>query len=386
MPERDSWDEQVVIRAEKSGTVELVTPQSGNILAIRSCTVVRGLRFSGLYGITQYDYLNTPLHHVLIEQCWFGCTDSYRTARGVFLIGDTDYITIRDCQFDHCLSTPLVLGRPNDEDKWATNILIERCVFAENGRTGNNDGVCIEGVREGPTNGYIRDQNIILRDCVSWGHGDAGYDVKTVATFDRCIAYDNNWGFKVWGEGTRLLNCLAHNNWETGFALIAAKQEAWNCTSAANGKYAFRVYKQSHTNKLRNCIILGIIKSIRSDSYYSQMPDIDYCCWWVPNPTDIAYEPEHVYWNLPFANLQSKTNPHPSVPNIVFPQPGEHMVYADPQLVDVDTFTGYNAAAAVEPPPAEPPGEEGLTVTLSAEEVEALRALRPLIDRINQGG
>ena len=53
--------------------------------------------------------------------------------------------------------------------------------------------------------------NVALLRCKSGEHKDGGFDIKTKALLEDCIAYGNKNNFKLWGVGTVLRNCLSYD-------------------------------------------------------------------------------------------------------------------------------------------------------------------------------
>ena len=379
MPPRPEYKQWVTIRAEEPGSVNIWYGSQYVLLPIRPYTRVIGLNFSGGTGIRWADNAG-PKHHVHVERCYFGTSaeslaaTKRRCGRPLDLAGGA-HIYITQCTFEECVVGPTI-GTGTDPIE---HVFVEKCVFANNhSETNYNvDGLLIDEPRDPETGTYTSDHDVVVDSCVAYGHGDAGFDIKPVATIRNCIAHDNAYvGFKLWGVGTRLINCYAYNNDDAGASMANNDQLADRCTFVNNGKYAVRPQGLSG-QRITRSIIVGPMHNANSD-----VPSVvvSNSVFWVPGE-------DQRRWAI--------TGKHTSYSSVVYtweevergdcPAIGENVVLAPP-TDNTPAGYGHNAAAAVEPPPAEPSGEEGLTVTLSAEEVAALRALRPLIDRINQGG
>ena len=139
--------------------------------------------------------------------------------------------------------------------------LIEECTAANNRSPSdwNTDGFGSESLSS----------DIIVCDCVSFGHGDSGFDMKGErVVIERCEAYQNaEQGFKTWGSDTRLINCVARDNGWAGF-LIMRDQELINCDAVNNHKIPARW--ETGKPRIVNCIFSGSPKGI--ELYTKQGP------------------------------------------------------------------------------------------------------------------
>lgn len=402
MVERPGAADYVTIRAEVPGTAKVWGRISMWGLQVASYTKLQGIWFSGNPSVFAKD-TQTDLHHIWVEDCQFKSTEESIAATGSrcawpLSLPWCQYVTVRNCLFRECMKFAALGSKAGPT---VYHVLVENCTFAHNWNATdwNVDGIVIDGPD------HVTDQDIVLRNCVSWGHGDAGYDIKLKATIENCVAYENNWGFKIWANGTRLINCLAYNNVDCGFGLANAGQEAWNCTSIGNGLWGMRIHDKAV--KVRNSIIVGGVKDSYNDGpapdgYYERIPDVDYSVFWLSSPEAIAYSPKHELWNLTFAQLANRINP--VRPQVAYAGFGDHMVYADPQLGDnheppadsAISVWGYRAGrvvtalqeiapggAIVPPPPVEPPVDPPIVPPaagpLSAEDRAALDFLKSLL-------
>lgn len=382
VPERPEYKDWVTIRAEQPGTVQVWYGSQYLLLGVRPYTRVQGIWFSGGSGIRWADKYG-PKHHLIIENCEFKSTEESiaatgrRCGRPMDLVGG-DYLTLRNCSFVRCVVGP-TLGDPNNR---VTNVLVEGCTFAENhsDTNPNVDGIIIEGIREGPNNTYITDQNIVVRNCIAWGHGDAGFDIKPVATIENCVAYGNRYvGFKLWGVGTKLINCLAVGNEDAGASMANDDQLADQCTFVGNAKYAVRP-QGLKGQRITRSIIYGPMHNANSDTPSVLVTD---SVFWVPGAKDDTW---------------AVTGKHVSYSKVVFtwgevlagqcPAIGEGVVLADPVLdenyrptaLQVPEEWGYSDDRPVPTTPSAPNGQ--VTLTLSADEVAALRALQRILDKL----
>lgn len=150
-------------------------------------------------------------------------------------------------------------------------ITIERCIAANNsysGQTGNTDGFVIEGYSS----------NVVIRDCISYGAGDAGFDLKPDNTLiERCISYNNTgMGIKLWGTGSKVVNCIVYGNNAEGIGTAGSNLLIAGNTIANNGQYGIRFENtNSSTLTMRNNIIYN--NPIWS---YGSMPNDDYNCYY----------------------------------------------------------------------------------------------------------
>lgn len=350
MPERPEYCDWVTIRAEEPGTVQVWYGSQYVLLCVRPYTRVSGIWFSGGSGIRWADKYG-PKHHLIIENCEFKSTPESiaatgrRCGRPIDLVGG-DYLTLRNCLFAECVVGPTI----GDTVNRVSNVLVEGCTFAHNYSDSNSnvDGIAIEGVREGADNTYITDQNIKVRDCVAWGHGDAGFDIKPVATIENCVAYDNAYvGFKLWGVGTKLINCLAYGNGDAGASMANNNQSADRCTFAANAKYAVR--PQAYTGQtISRSIIVGPMHNANSDT---QSVVVTNSAFWVPGATTDT-------WAI--------TGKHVSYSKIVFtwgevlagqcPAIGTGVLLVDPGLTDAYVPTAEGTTSWGYKCPDNPPG------------------------------
>ena len=197
--------------------------------------------------------------------------------------GGAHDIEIADCEITACAmavnvvsAANLALRRLNVHDNHfgihlgvkgkggVKGALVEECTAANNRSPsdGNTDGFGSESLSS----------DILVRDCVSYGHGDSGFDMKGErVVIERCEAYQNaEHGFKTWGSDTRLVNCVARDNGWAGF-LIMRNQELVNCDAVNNRKIPARW--ETGKPRIVNCIFSG---SPRGIELYTKRGPVEY--------------------------------------------------------------------------------------------------------------
>lgn len=381
MPAREQYAGWVTIRAEVPGTVKVWYGSQYVLLPVRPYTRVQGIWFSGGTGIRWADRLE-PKHHVLIEDCEFKSAEESiaatgrRCGRPLDLCGGS-YITLRNCRFVNCVVGPTIGSNLYP----ISDVLVEDCEFIEN-RSDTNwnvDGLLIDEPRDPETGTYSKDHRVTIRNCVAIGHGDAGFDIKPVATIENCVARDNsNVGFKLWGVGTKLVNCLAEGNDDAGASMANNGQVASQCTFRDNGTYAVRA-QGLEGQRFNRCVIIGRIHNANFDNPAFVM---DNSLFWVPgdDPGRWAVTGKRTsYAKLVYTWAEVMAGQCPAIQsNVWLEPPGQRPLPAD---------WGYAANRPMPEPggPQEPPAGGGATVTLSPAEIEALRALQRVLQRIEGG-
>ncbi|MEN6304597.1 MAG: right-handed parallel beta-helix repeat-containing protein [Armatimonadia bacterium] len=203
---------------------------------------IAGLQLTGLVIANSGD--GDGLHlanaqNVTITDCEI--KDSYRS----LWIENGSNVALRKC-YVHDNYKGYMLGW--DAESLA-GLSITDCVAANNSNNTNeySDGFSIEGACS----------KVTISRCVSYGHGDTGFDVKPVGTvIDRCRAF-NNWeaGFKLWRDSIQLSNSLSHHNGGYGVIAVGNKLKLWNLTLANNGYYGMQLESSSPASvSVRNCV------------------------------------------------------------------------------------------------------------------------------------
>ncbi|MEN6548514.1 MAG: right-handed parallel beta-helix repeat-containing protein [Armatimonadia bacterium] len=163
-------------------------------------------------------------------------------------IPDGSNLKIQDC-YVHDNNQGVLLGVKDSSG--VSNILIERVVSANNayaGQTGNTDGFAVEGMCT----------NLVIRDCVSYGAGDSGFDLKpSDVLIERVLSYNNaGMGIKLWGNNVKVVNAIVYGNKIDGIATAGTGLQFYNCTIANNASNGIRLETTSpSTVTLRNNII-----------------------------------------------------------------------------------------------------------------------------------
>ncbi|MGE5530534.1 MAG: right-handed parallel beta-helix repeat-containing protein, partial [Bacteroidota bacterium] len=141
--------------------------------------------------------------------------------------------------------------------------------FADVGKTGNHDGMAIEGLCT----------NVAIRDCVASGAGDSGFDLKSDNTIvERCKSYGNGqWGIKLWGSGCRIVNVLVYGNTLGGMGCAGNNLKFWNCTFGAGGAEGLRLETPDSAGCLiRNTIFYNAPVVCKAGG----VPDENYNCYY----------------------------------------------------------------------------------------------------------
>ncbi|MDI9587286.1 MAG: right-handed parallel beta-helix repeat-containing protein [Acidobacteriota bacterium] len=152
-----------------------------------------------------------------------------------------------------------------------SGVLVEDCLCVDNTNPTdpNTDGVLVEELCGGT----------VVQRCTASGHGDQGFDIKpNAALVERCLSHGNMGGFKLWGEGIRLVNCMARNNAGTGLKLMGDRTELWNCTVAYNETGLRPQAPDNSTVVVRNTIVAFNMNK----QYTTTLFDDDYNLYWVP--------------------------------------------------------------------------------------------------------
>ncbi len=143
------------------------------------------------------------------------------TKQGFRLDRGCDNVTFTNCVADMTAGDetwwdygePLPFGFVVYDNSTAnSNIVFEDCVALNNRMNGqtnstggvqtyyNGDGFVVEDNINGTTQ-FIR--------CIAVNNEDAGYDIKSAATFEGCVSVKNYRGFRLWHTAKTLNNCVA---------------------------------------------------------------------------------------------------------------------------------------------------------------------------------
>lgn len=202
-----------------------------------------------------------------------GCKEAIRVNGG-------DFLSILDCSA-HDNANGVLVGK---KDVAGTRgVLIERCTSGP-GSAGNRDGFVVEGMST----------DVVLRDCMAFGAGDSGFDIKPGKTLlERCRSYGNgSWGFKLWGSGCKLINCITYGNRTGGMGCAGDNLQFWNCTFGADGASGLRLETPNvATCVIRNSIFYGSVLHC----YASGLPDEDYNCYYSPAGHDVIQTASRAY-------------------------------------------------------------------------------------------
>lgn len=142
--------------------------------------------------------------------------------------------------------------------------------------TVSSDAFVLEGMCTG----------VVIRDCVGYGASDTGFDLKpSDVLVERCRAYSNLDGFKLWGANVVMLNCLIYGNSSGGALCASDNLQFWNCTFGSTGVEGLRL----ETPNVASCAIRNTI------FYNSQlrclaggMPNEDYNCYYASSGAVIS--------------------------------------------------------------------------------------------------
>jgi len=191
--------------------------------------------YSG-YGI----FITHRVHDVVIEDCDISCFEmGAKVPAGSRLF--FRHLTIHDNNYG------MHLGEKGESGVYG--VIVEKSAFANNVSPSkwNTDGLCAEGFCTG----------LVITECQSSGHGDAGFDIKPRNThLDRCLSWGNKEsGFKLWWNGITVTNSIAYGNGYCAFDLAGPDISLVHCTILG----AVRLPKgdAAKTIVVRNCILTG---------------------------------------------------------------------------------------------------------------------------------
>lgn len=203
---------------------------------------------------------------MVFSQCEItDCKEGIRVTGGALL-------SILDCTL-HDVDNGVLIGRKDTAG--VRGVLIERCTCGPTA-TGNRDGFVIEGMST----------DVVIRDCTAYGAGDSGFDIKPGnALLERCRSHDNReWGFKLWGAGCRVINCLTYGNHTGSMGCAGDNLQFWNCTLGPDGPAGLRLETPNvSTCVIRNSIFYGSVLHC----YAPGLPNEDYNCYDSPSGGDI---------------------------------------------------------------------------------------------------
>jgi hypothetical protein len=198
-----------------------------------------------------------------------GCLEAVRLRAGGALV-------IADC-YIHDNENGVILGVRDVSG--VRGVTIERTILrynAQEGMTGNRDGVAMEGLCT----------DVVIRDCVAYGSGDSGFDLKPDnVVLERCRSFANGqWGIKLWGNGARLSHCLTYGNHIGGMGCSGENLEFRNCTFGPNGSEGLRLETRvPESCVIRNCIFYETaLQSTRGG-----LPSEDYNCYYTTGDSPV---------------------------------------------------------------------------------------------------
>ncbi|MEN6302350.1 MAG: right-handed parallel beta-helix repeat-containing protein [Armatimonadia bacterium] len=252
-------------------------------------------------------------------------------------VKDGSELRIFDC-YVHDNGNGILIGQKDVSG--VKGVLIERTTCgrsAGSGRTGNTDGIAIEGLSRG----------VVVRDCVSYGAGDSGFDLKPGRTvIERCQAYDNSgWGLKLWGSGCWVINCLVYANDGGGIGCAGERLQFWNCTLGANGSEGLRL----ETRNVRGCVIRNSIfydALVKCEA--ARLPDEDYNCYYSTRGEGAIIARDSAYGGAELGGRTPGTGRNSIARNPLFVRPGVdfHLSSASPcigkgiysELIELDLY------------------------------------------------
>lgn len=194
-------------------------------------------------------------------------------------------------------------------------VRIERTICTNNaqeGRTGNRDGILVE---EPST-------EVVIRDCVSSGAGDSGFDLKPDGTtVERCRGFGNGqWGVKLWGSGCSVINCLMYGNDLGGIGAGGKELRFWNCTFGPNGKTGLRVEKAAGSAcVIGNCVFYQSPLQCLGPA----LPDEDYNCYYAAADGEVVATSEQAYTVSQVARHPQGIGKHDLARDPLFAKPSE---------------------------------------------------------------
>ncbi len=273
-----------------------------------------------------------------------------RNARtGIYLPPGSSHIAVENCEISFCRTA---LRCPQGTDLLLRNLYLHEngsgVVLGVKGKTGVTR-VRIENCRaiynrlsdrRANTDGFLLEnpcRDVLIIGCEAAYSDDAGFDIKPPdAVLVQCWAHHNRGeGFKIWGARTRLVACVAVDNYDTGITMASSSADAqlWNCTIAFNTRCGLR----PETNPiqrlyLRNCIIaFNPIRQYEARSGPGCY-DGDYNLYFSP--------PDRPIWIIMDAKTQEGRKrieyKLQDLKSGALPM-GSHTIFADPQFRDVLT-------------------------------------------------
>lgn len=252
-------------------------------------------------------------------------------------VKDGSELRILDC-YVHDNENGILVGQKDVSG--VKGVLIERTTCernAETGQRGNRDGIAVEG----------RCTGVVVRDCVSSGAGDSGFDIKPGGTvIERCQAYGNEgWGMKLWGNGCWLVNCLVYANEGGGIGCAGDRLQFWNCTLGANGSEGLRL----ETRNVRGCVIRNSIfydALVKCEA--ARLPDEDYNCYYSTRGEGAIMAGDSAYGGAELGGRMPGMGGNSIARNPIFVRPGVdfHLSGASPcigkgiysELIELDLY------------------------------------------------
>lgn len=254
----------ITIRAQTPGSAVIETVYDDGV-GIVSQTPVGNLVLSGLVvNGTGYGIYLEEANHVTLKGCEVrGGYQAVRIANGSNLV--VQDCNVHDNRFGYLFGFGGTAG--------IAKLTVRRSRAANNSYedlTGNTDGFFVES----------NCTAVSLQDCVAYGHGDSGFDVKpAAATVERCRSYGNGvCGFKFWRENALLANSVAYDNGAYGLIVGANGMRVWNCTlGPSNGGYSMQLESPDPATVLiRNTIFAFAPINIMAEKMYNDNCNLYY--------------------------------------------------------------------------------------------------------------
>jgi hypothetical protein len=188
--------------------------------AVRAPTTTGAARVGLVFRNIDIDHVN---HGFYMSNCTNlrveDCSVTLYTKQAYRIQSGCEDVTFRGCLADLSLGDPdwwnYSIGLPYgfvvyNGSPANHNITFEDC-FAYNNRLNNQpnpgyfngDGFVVENNPANPNTG------ITFKGCVAVNNEDAGFDIKSEATFIDCVAVKNYNGFRLWDTDKTLTNCVS---------------------------------------------------------------------------------------------------------------------------------------------------------------------------------
>lgn len=244
--------------------------------------IFQGLKLSG--GGMGFGFM-PGANNVTIRDCEVtGMIEALRIAQGQNLVVEDSYV--------HHNRSGILVGIKDQTG--VQGVRVERttmAVNADSGGGGNRDGIVVEN----PST------DVVIRDCVAYGSGDAGYDLKPDgAIVERCQGHGNGgFAFKLWGSDCLVTNCLMYNNGLGGIGSAGGRVRIWNCTFGPGSKIGLRL----ETADPISCVLRNnIFYNARLQCLAPGLPDENYNCYYSSSNTAVISTAETAFLMADVAN------------------------------------------------------------------------------------